>query len=281
MTFTKLGGLSTARDWGEVGTNIIGGIYNGIKSWFSGGEESGAEISESVASGIDTAKLETSGQQMSASLADGLNRGTPQIQLAASGQTDALQECFQAGFTDIRTDTNGFSNDVRDIIESTDLYGSGQNIMQGLNSGMVSMQPTLNATARSIGSSISNSLNQSLDIHSPSKVTEETGHFTGLGIIKGLDGMKDKVTDSARGIGGTVARSIVPFKSQYAPGNSPRVTNNRSSNQINNYSPVFNLTLNGASASDSNERKVKRWVKESFRECLEGIDRSQPKPQEV
>lgn len=271
--------LST--DWLQVGIDIISGIYNGIKSWFGGGEESGAEISESVASGIDTEKLETSGQQLSASLADGLESGTPQLQLAAAGQTDALQESFQAGFTDIQVDVSGFSKDVKATIDSTDLYGSGQNIMRGLNSGMLSMQGTLNATASSIGSGISSSLNQSLDIHSPSKVTEETGYFTGLGMVKGLDGMKGKVLESARGIGGTVAKNIVPFQSRYTPETSPGVTNNHSSSQVSNYHPVFNLTLNGASASDSNERKVKRWVKESMKECFDGIGRSQPKPQEV
>lgn len=87
--------------------------------------------------------------------------------------------------------------------------------------------------------------------------------------------------ESARGIGGTVARNIAPFRSRYAPETSPSVINNRSLNQVSNYSPVFNLTLNGASASDSNERKVKRWVKESMKECFDGIGRSQPRPQEV
>ena len=276
-----VGGILST-DWLQVGKDIIGGIYNGIKSCFGGEEEKTAvEISEGVASGIDTAKMEASGQQMSASLADGLNSQTPQLQLAAAGQADAMRESFQAGFSDIQADADGFSKDVKATIDSTDLYSSGQDIMRGLNSGMLSMQGTLNATASSIGSGISSNLNQSLDIHSPSRVTEETGRFTGLGLGKGLEGTKDRAMESARGIGGTVARNIAPFRSRYAPETSPSVINNRSLSQVSNYSPVFNLTLNGASASDSNERKVKRWVKESMKECFDGIGRSQLRPQEV
>ncbi len=40
---------------------------------------------------------------------------------------------------------------------------------------------------------------------------------------------------------------------------------------MSTYSPSFNLTLNGASASDSNERKVKRWVREAIREAMDGM----------
>lgn len=271
--------LST--DWIQVGKDIIGGICNGIRSWFGEGEESGGEISESVASGIDTEKLEISGQELSASLVEGLSSGTQQLQLAAAGQTDAMQESFRTGFADIKTDVSGFSRDIKATIESTNLYGSGQNIMQGLNSGMLSMQGTLNVTASTIASGISSSLNRSLDIHSPSRVTEETGRFAGLGLVNGLEGTTGKVMESARGMGNTVARGMVPFQSRYTPESGSNVTNNRSVNQTNHYNPVFNLTLNGASASDSNERKVKRWVKESMKECIDGIARSQPRPQEV
>ena len=69
---------------------------------------------------------------------------------------------------------------IQQEIDNTDLYSSGQNIMQGLNNGMLSMEGTLNATAGRIGTGISPKLKPFLDIHSPSKVTEETGKFTGL-----------------------------------------------------------------------------------------------------
>lgn len=50
---------------------------------------------------------------------------------------------------------------------------------------------------------------------------------------------------------------------------------------VSTYSPSFNLTLNGASASDSNERKVKRWVREAIREAMDGMGRTNPELREV
>ena len=170
---------------------------------------------------------------------------------------------------------------IQQEIDNTDLYSSGQNIMQGLNNGMLSMEGTLNATAGRIGTGISQSLNRSLDIHSPSKVTEETGEFTGLGLVKGLEGTKGKVQEESRKIGEETGRDISLFSGQYTPETDSQVMTRQSSTEINHFNPTFNLTLNGASASDSNERKVKRWVKESINEWMAGIGRSQPVPREV
>lgn len=70
-----------------------------------------------------------------------------------------------------------------------------------------------------------------------------------------------------------------PIQSRYSP-DSSSVTNQNTSN-VANYSPSFNLTLNGASASDSNERKVKRWVREAIKEAMDGMGRTNPRLREV
>lgn len=48
-------------DWLKVGLDIIGGIgkglWNGIKSLFSGGEEAGTELSAGISSGISSASF--------------------------------------------------------------------------------------------------------------------------------------------------------------------------------------------------------------------------------
>ena len=161
-----------------------------------------------------------------------------------------------------------------------DRYNTGVNIMTGLNNGMQSMKGSLLATARGIASGISGSMNQTLDIHSPSRVTEQTGEYTDLGLIKGMQNLHGKVAGAARSVGDTTARHMVPFKSRYTP-DSSMVTNSQTSSEVNTYSPVFNLTLNGASATDSNERKVKRWVREAMKEAMEGMGRTNPRLREV
>lgn len=45
-------------------------------------------------------------------------------------------------------------------------------------------------------------------------------------------------------------------------------------NEYNEYSPHFTVVLNGASATDDNKRKVKGWIKESFKEMFDDLDRN-------
>ncbi len=50
--------------------------------------------------------------------------------------------------------------------------------MLGLNNGMLAMRPTVIGTAEGIAADVKNAVNGSLDIHSPSRVMEDSGQFT-------------------------------------------------------------------------------------------------------
>lgn len=202
------------------------------------------------------------------------------MNLSAATQMGQMDTVVQNGFTGMVTDVGTFRSDFKGEIDRTDLYQSGVDIMRGLDNGLNSMRPTVIATAKGIAADVKNTVNGSLDIHSPSRVMEDSGEFTGLGLIKGLKNMTGRIINTARGIGDATAGNLSPMRSRYSP-ESSSVTNNRTSSQMNTYSPVFNLTLNGASASDSNERKVKRWMKESLKEAMEGMGRTNPRLQEV
>lgn len=230
-------------DWLKVGWDIIKGIGTGLFKGIKG----------------LFSKNEDSGEDMMGSLATGITSGTSMVDRSTMNAADGITT----------------------KIDSTNLYGSGENIMSGLNEGMLSMKGTLNSTAGNIGAGISDSLNNSLDIHSPSRVTEETGEYTGLGLVKGMEGITARVKNTAAGMGDLTARNMEPYKSRYYPEASQGIKNSGTSSEVNNWNPTFNLTLNGASASDSNERKVKRWVKESLKEAMEGMGRTNPRLQEV
>ncbi len=272
-------------NWLEVGLDIVKGIgkgiWDGIQGIFGKNKESGKELTESIAQGMDVGSLHT--QASAAKASQGIKEQITQTDLQGSGQElmKGLASGLDAGVTLPVESADLAAVKIQQEIDNTDLYSSGQNIMQGLNNGMLSMEGTLNATAGRIGTGISQSLNRSLDIHSPSKVTEETGEFTGLGLVKGLEGTKGKVQEESRKIGEETGRDISLFSGQYTPETDSQVMTRQSSTEINHFNPTFSLTLNGASASDSNERKVKRWVKESINEWMAGIERSQPVPREV
>lgn len=272
-------------NWLEVGLDIVKGIgkgiWDGIKGIFGKNGENGKELTQSIAQGMDVGSLHT--QASAAKASQGIKEQITQTDLQGSGQElmKGLATGLDAGAALPMESADLAATKIQQEIDNTDLYSSGQNIMQGLNNGMLSMEGTLNATAGRIGTGISQSLNRSLDIHSPSRVTEETGEFTGLGLVKGLEGTKGKVQEESRRIGEATGQDISLFSGQYTPETDSQVMTRQSNTEINHFNPTFNLTLNGASASDSNERKVKRWIKESINEWMAGIERSQPVPREV
>ena len=57
----------------------------------------------------------------------------------------------------------------------------------------------------------------------------------------------------------------------YSPESSGTTINNH--NETNNYSPVFNLTLNGSNNDRETQRKVKRWIQEAMNEMFDSMSR--------
>lgn len=194
-------------------------------------------------------------------------------------QMTAFSETVKQGLDTVTEGARAFSSGFKKVFAGISLLSTGVSIMAGLNRGMASMKPLLLATAGGIASGITSTINGALDIHSPSKVTEETGKYTDLGLIQGMNKMSGKVEKAAGGVADRAAAGISPMKSRYSP-EDPGMSYSRTS-QVSNYSPVFNLTLNGASASDSNKRKITRWVKEAISESVQGMGRTNPKLREV
>lgn len=311
----------TSINWLDLGANIIkgigSGIVNGIKGIFGKGKDSGKEVADGIASGFeansgalssavqssaqkatqsfkpDLTQLNSCGLQMPTAVAQGITNGTPLVTTAATDQMTQMETTVQSGFSGMVTDAGTFSSDLKSEIDRTDLYSSGVNIMAGLNNGMNSMRSTIMSTARSIASEVAQTVNTALDIHSPSRVMKESGRFVDLGLAKGMEDNSVTVQRTAQSVAVDLKKAMntslpvsarvesAPIRSQYTP-ESSSITNNRtSSSQVNTYNPVFNMTLNGASASDSNERKVKRWVREAIREAMEGMGRTNPRLREV
>lgn len=115
-----------------------------------------------------------------------------------------------------------------------------------------------------------------MDIHSPSRVAIKSARFFDLGLVKGLESLKPKVAKSAMSVSNTMHSASEPVR-----GISTSNVTSRSQSMSNNYSPSFVLNLNGASASDSNKRKVQRWVKESIKESYESMSRTRLAAMEV
>ena len=147
---------------------------------------------------------------------------------------------------------------------------SGVNLMMGLNSGMLSMLPTLLATAASIAGQISSTINAALDIHSPSRVTFESGVNTGTGMNLGLQSTIPDLKNTAAKIGD----ASIPYVGRYSPErDGGTVYNNGGNREYTTISPVFNLTITGSQDDRSLARRVKRWAGEAVQETFESMER--------
>lgn len=160
------------------------------------------------------------------------------------------------------------------------MINSGVEMMNGLIKGLNSKRSAVLATATSIARAAATAINQALDINSPSGITTESGKDTGMGLVVGMKSMKGKVTEAAQGLSTATATATTPSINKYTPSSSS-VSNTNTKNVTNNFNPQFTLNMNGASATQSNKRKVKQWVKESIQETFESMGRTNPELCEV
>lgn len=167
---------------------------------------------------------------------------------------------------------------IIDTLKEIDLLEVGKNIVQGLIKGISSMLGAVKDAAKNVAKGAANAIKGFLGIKSPSRLMIEQGEYTGEGLALGIKGMTGEVEKAAIGL----SMPIAPAVNKYTPsGSSVSTTNNNNRSVVNNYSPQFTLNMNGASATEANKRKVKKWVKESMQEMFESMGRTNPELCEV
>lgn len=203
-----------------------------------------------------------------------------------TGLSEALPVIIRSGIAFLIALAGGILEVVPTLVSMTpelcaciSWHQTGVNLMAGPNRGMAGIGGTLIATAQGIHRDVPGSANRSLSICRPSRVAEASGRYADLGLIDGKQSLSGAACKTDAGIGGRAAIQMDPVQSRYRPEGG--VSARGSLCQTNHYSPSFNLTLNGASASDSNERKVKRWVREAMEEAIQGMGRTNPRLREV
>lgn len=84
------------------------------------------------------------------------------------------------------------------------LIAAGQQIVQGLINGIGSMIGSAVAKAKELAGAVKNAVTGFLGIHSPSRVMNELGQYTGQGFADGLESQKEKITNVAAEIAKSV-----------------------------------------------------------------------------
>jgi phage-related protein len=257
---------------------IGGGIMDGIKSWFSGGDDSGnqagAEAANSIASGItaNSGSITSAAQTASTEAANA-------FQLDTSALTTSLSTATTNFTTDMTTVEQPLMVDAatqtvtatQEPFNSIDLTSSGEMAGQGFANGLASSRPAIMAEANGIAADVKNTINSSLQIHSPSRVADKTGHYYDMGLVRGMERGRKKVLATSQNVAGAVRGTTSPERGVAA---GKTVTTNRSRTQNNNFAPAFTLNMNGASASGANATKVRRWIREGIQETFRKLEQS-------
>jgi len=169
--------------------------------------------------------------------------------------------------TTIETQLAACATAISDKMDA--FYMAGVDLMNGLNLGIQSMRSTLMSTARGIASSIKKTIDEAMDIHSPSRVTFESGSFIGLGLAKGMQSTVPEIkTASAE-----MSYASIPYIGSYSPESDAAVYNSGGNSEYTTISPSFNLTISGTQDDRATARKVKRYVAEAIKETFESLER--------
>lgn len=218
-------------EWGqtllETGAESIASGMDGITSLM---EDSGADTALGLARGIERAASEVNdagdkvGEDLLKTVNSSLGVASPSKKTMRSGAyvDEGLIKGIQSKQYLVKIASKILADSVTNIIDAqlqqSTFYSIGLNIDNGLVSGINDgMSSVINAAAN-MAALAAQAARNTLQIHSPSKVFEEIGEFTGEGFVVGFTGL-----DIAHEIGQSMstmirnAESLMTVQNQYAP----------------------------------------------------------------
>lgn len=209
-----------------------------------------------------TAETASGSAKMSADLSVAFKKGSTEGERFAAA---IRRHCNSAASAALSCASN-----IRSAFASVSLNSIGSNMIQGLINGINGKRSAAVAAARATAEAINAEFKKIQDINSPSGVWESYGEFLISGGVKGMENATPKLTAAAD----DAALAAYPFD-RYLPETDSRDYSTHGTYETNTYSPIFNLTISGASDDRTTERKVKRWIAEALEEANESMLRKQ------
>ncbi len=120
--------------------------------------------------------------QITAAVQDNMSQADSAVQQKMA----AMVSKIQSGGSQMVQAASSAAQGIRNTFSSIDLSPSGVNMMQGLVRGVTSMQPQVEAAARSVAQAAASSVNSALQIHSPSRLMDKSGQFVDEGFAGGM-----------------------------------------------------------------------------------------------
>ena len=165
-----------------------------------------AMMSAAVSTGMATAaaSMATGMMQVTTNVRNGMLQSqvattTGMLQIVAvsrSGMT-TMVAVFRSGSVQIIAICRSTASGITSAFASVSLYSAGVNMMAGLQAGISARGASVIATARSIAQQAAAAVNSALQIHSPSRLMEDSGENVDNGLIRGMENNADKVKSVA------------------------------------------------------------------------------------
>lgn len=118
------------------------------------------------------------------------------VAVSRSGMT-TMVAVFRSGSVQIIAICRSTAGGITSAFASVSLYSAGVNMMAGLQAGISARGASVIATARSIAQQAAAAVNSALQIHSPSRLMEDSGENVDNGLIRGMENNADKVRSVA------------------------------------------------------------------------------------
>ena len=151
---------------------------------FTAATTAGTQSADAFSTGLTAASADTSAQmaQITAAVQDNMSQADSAVQQKMA----AMVSKIQSGGSQMVQAASSAAQGIRNTFSSIDLSPSGVNMMQGLVRGVTSMQPQVEAAARSVAQAAASSVNSALQIHSPSRLMDKSGQFVDEGFAGGM-----------------------------------------------------------------------------------------------
>jgi len=192
--------------------DAIRGLTDTIKAELSGSDldAAGEQAVSSIAEGAESASgdMTATGENLGESLVEGVESTSEDAETAGEDESLAAINGLLSNLSDSNSAGESLGNEAIAGFGSVDFTSIGSNGADGLINGLISRLSDARSAGSSLGNAAAEGARAALDEHSPSKVFEKIGQYSGEGYCIGVNKMLGEVSDSTEYLGDVAANSL-------------------------------------------------------------------------
>lgn len=259
---------------------------DGVTNSFAQMGEASVQMQTDVTGSVSTVTNSLAGLSSNTAFTDvAVQAQTGMRDMGASVQKGIGQmtNIFRKGMADVVQSVRSGMSAARSVITSTNLYSSGQNVVNGLIEGMASKKAQLITTAKEMADAVKTATNTALDIHSPSREMKKTGVNVVLGTKIGMESAMGELKQTSCDMGKNVkmeAEKKAAPQTRYTPASGSVYQSTADNRSAFTYAPTLTVKVEG-SVDRQTEFRFRKIAKEVLKEDQERMKRMYTRVREV